>query len=84
MLEESTNSIIIDIMAHYKGLQTTNKHNSSVDYLVSEWALILVDKNLILFSEELMKNPSLKSVKDLLKISLHHKVFEWGMKGRSF
>lgn len=58
---------------------TTNRHDGSENYLISERVLILNGINLILLRKELMKNSRPLIVKGLLEISLHQKVFqvEW-------
>ena len=68
MLVESNNSIDVDIPARYKALWITNKLDGSEDHLVSERIMTLVCQKLMLFRENLMKNASPKTLKDLLKL----------------
>lgn len=68
MLVESFNSLNIDISARYKALWLTNKLDGSEDYLVSERIMRLVGERLKEFREELMKTPSPKNLKDLMKL----------------
>lgn len=69
MLVESVNSIVnIDIPARYKALWITNKLDGSEDYLVSEQVVTMVGRELIPFREQLISNPSPKTLKDLLKL----------------
>ena len=76
MLVESFNSLNIDISACYKVLWLTDKLDGSEDYLVSERIMRLVGGRLKEFREELMKTPSPKHLKDLMKLitSVHQKV----------
>ena len=68
MLVESNNSIDVDIPARYKALWITNKLDGSEYHLVSECIMTLVGQKLMLFRENLMKNASPKTLKDLLKL----------------
>ena len=68
MLVESNNSIDVDIPARYKALWVTNKLNGSEDHLVSERIITLVGQKLMLFRENLMKEPSPTNLKDMLKL----------------
>ena len=76
MLVESFNSLNIDISACYKVLWLTDKLDGSEDYLVSERMMRLVGGRLKEFREELMKTPSPKNLKDLMKLitPVHQKV----------
>ena len=66
MLVESNSSIDVDIPACYKALWITNKLDGSEDHLVSERIMTLVGQKLMLFRENLMKNASPKTLKELI------------------
>ena len=68
MLVESNDSIDVDIPARYKALWVTNKLDGSEDHLVSERITTLVGQKLMLFRENLMKEPSPTNLKDVLKL----------------
>ena len=68
MLVESYDSIDVDIPARYKALWVTNKLDGSEDHLVSERIITLVGQKLMLFRENLMKEPSPTNLKDMLKL----------------
>ena len=68
MLVEINNSIDVDIPARYKAFWITNKLDGSEDHLVSERIMTLVGQKLMLFRENLTKNASPKTLKDLLKL----------------
>ena len=69
MLVESNNNIDVDIPACYKALWITNKLDGSEDHLVSERIMTLVGQKLMLFRENLMKDASPKTLKDLKLIT---------------
>ena len=68
MLVESNNGINDDIPARYKPLWITSKLDGNEDHLVSEPTMALLGQKLVLFMENLMKEPSPKNLKDLLKL----------------
>ena len=68
MLDESNDTVDVDIPTRYKALWITNKLDGSEDHLVSERIITLAGQKLILFRENLLKNASPKTLKDLLKL----------------
>lgn len=68
MLVENNSSTNINIPAYYKALWVTIKLDGREDHLVSWRIISLVGQKLWLFKKNLIKNPSPKNSKDLLKL----------------
>ena len=68
MFVKNNNSISVNIPACYKVVSITDNSDGSEDDLVSERIITFVCQKLMLLRENLMKNPSLKNLNDLLKL----------------